>query len=95
MAELEKLQMDIDGARVDAAGGEAVESRNPVTGKAWATVPRGRTEDAERAVEAAKKACTSGDWPAMTPTARGHLLRKLGDLDRRKRRASGQDRGPG
>ncbi|MBT7509278.1 MAG: aldehyde dehydrogenase [Rhodospirillaceae bacterium] len=80
MAELEKLQMYIDGARVDAAGGEAFESLNPFTGKAWATVPRGGPEDAERAVAAAKKAFTSGDWPAMTPTARGHLLRKLGDL---------------
>ena len=80
MAELEKLQMYIGGQRCDAASGETFESLYPFTGKAWATVPRGGAEDVDRAVAAAKKALTSGDWPAMTPTQRGHMLRKLGDL---------------
>jgi len=80
MAELEKLQMHVDGARCDAASGETFETLNPYTGDAWATVPRGGADDAERAVAAAKKAFISGDWPAMTPTQRGHILRKLGDL---------------
>ena len=80
MAELEKLQMYIDGERVDAASGETFESLNPYTGKAWATVPRGGAEEADRAVAVAKRALTSGDWPALTATQRGHLLRRLGDL---------------
>ena len=80
MAELEKLQMYIGGQRCDAASGETFESLYPFTGKAWATVPRGGAEDVDRAVAAAKKALTSGDWPAMTPTQRGHMLRKLGDV---------------
>ena len=80
MAELEKLQMYIGGQRCDAANGETFESLYPFTGKAWATVPRGGPEDVDRAVAAAKKALTTGDWPAMTPTQRGHMLRKLGDV---------------
>ena len=80
MVELEKLQMYIGGRRCDAASGETFESLYPFTGKAWATVPRGGPEDVDRAVAAAKKALTTGDWPAMTPTQRGHMLRKLGDV---------------
>ena len=80
MVELEKLQMYIGGRRCDAASGETFESLYPFTGKAWATVPRGGPEDVDRAVAAAKKALTTGDWPAMTPTQRGHMLCKLGDV---------------
>ena len=43
-------------------------------------VGRGGEEDANRAVEAAKKAFHNPEWRDLTPTARGHLLRKLGDL---------------
>ncbi|MEK9725100.1 MAG: aldehyde dehydrogenase, partial [Rhodospirillaceae bacterium] len=80
MSNLEKLQMYIDGQRCDAASGETFESLYPFTGQPWATVPRGGAEDVDRAVAAAKKALTTGDWPKLTPTQRGHLLRKLGDV---------------
>ena len=77
---MKTYQMYIDGAWSDAAGGETFESNNPYTGKPWAIIPRGRKADAERAVNAAKRAFRSDDWARMTPTNRGHLLRKLGDL---------------
>ncbi|MBO6521779.1 MAG: aldehyde dehydrogenase [Rhodospirillales bacterium] len=80
MSELQKYQMLIGGEWVDAAGGETFESMNPYTGENWATFPRGTADDVDRAVAAARKAFTSGDWPKMTATQRGHLLRKLGDL---------------
>lgn len=80
MPELEKLQMYIDAENHDPASGDYIETSNPYTGKAWGLVPRGNEEDVNRAVAAAKKAFTSGEWPKLTPTARGHLLRKLGDL---------------
>jgi aldehyde dehydrogenase (NAD+) len=80
MSELEKYQMFIGGSWQEPASGEYLESFNPYTGKPWALIPRGKAEDAARAVAAAKKAFSSGPWPSMTATARGGLLRRLGDL---------------
>ena len=77
---MQSYQMFIDGRWVDAASGETFETENPYTGQPWATIPRGAAEDVDRAVSAAHRAFTSGDWPKMTPSRRGALLRKLGDL---------------
>jgi hypothetical protein len=51
-----------------------------VPGKPWALIPRAGAADADRAVRAAHKAFTGGDWPKMTASQRGALLRQLGDL---------------
>ncbi len=80
VAALEKYQMHIGGEWVDAASGETFETDNPFTAEPWALIPKGGPEDVERAVEAAHAAFTDGDWPKLTPTQRGHLLRRLGDL---------------
>jgi (Z)-2-((N-methylformamido)methylene)-5-hydroxybutyrolactone dehydrogenase len=77
---LAKYKMFIGGEWVEAASGETFPSDNPFTGKPWALIPKGGKEDADRAVKAAHKALTSGEWPKMNPTKRGALLRKLGDL---------------
>ena len=77
---MQKHKMYIGGEWVEAAGGEWFESLNPYTGKPWALVPRGGAEDVDLAVEVAHRAFTGGDWPALTATQRGALLRKLGDL---------------
>src|SRR4051794_33693002 len=77
---LATYQMYIDGRRVDAASRNFFETENPYTGKPWALIPRGTAEDVDRAVAAARKAFTSGDWPKLTASRRGALLRKLGDL---------------
>ena len=76
---LKTYQMFIGGQWVDAASGEHFESHNPYTGKPWALIARGGTADADSAVRAAHKAFT-GDWPRLTASQRGALLRKLGDL---------------
>ena len=73
------FKMLIGGEWLDAANGETFKSVNPYTGEVWATVPRGRAADADLAVVAAEKAL-SGEWSHMTATARGHLLRRLGDV---------------
>jgi len=80
MAEMEKYEMYIGGEWVKPASGEYFESFNPYTGKPWALFPRGNETDAGRAVEAARAAFTSGDWPKLNATQRGKLLRRLGDL---------------
>jgi len=77
---LAKYKMFIGGEWVDAASGETFESDNPFTGRPWALVPRGNVQDADRAVRAAHKAFSSGEWPRLTPSKRGALLRKLADL---------------
>ena len=84
---LVKYKMHIDGQWVDSASGRHFESFDPFIGKPWALMPRGNAEDVDRAVRAARKAFTSGEWPALNATRRGALLRKLGDLIADKARA--------
>jgi aldehyde dehydrogenase (NAD+) len=70
----------IGGEWTDAANGAVFESEDPFSGESWALVPRCTAADVDRAVEAADKAFTSGPWPALTASARGQLLYRLGDL---------------
>ena len=77
--EVVEHQMVIDGERVDAASGRTHESLDPFTGQPWARVPDAGAEDVDRAVRAAR-AALDGPWGRMTGTARGKLLRALGDL---------------
>ncbi len=77
---MQSYKMHIGGEWVSAVAGETFDSYNPFTGKPWAKIPRGRAEDAARAANAAQTAFTTGNWPTLTATARGHLLRRLGDL---------------
>jgi acyl-CoA reductase-like NAD-dependent aldehyde dehydrogenase len=80
MTDLKKYRQYIGGEWVDPDSGEWFESFNPYTGKPWALFPRGNAADADRAVAAAHKAFSTGDWPAMTASQRGALLRRLGDV---------------
>ena len=73
-------RMLIDGAWVDALDGGRFDSFNPATGEVWATAPEATAEDVDRAVRAAHRACYEGEWARMTPTQRGHCLRRLADL---------------
>lgn len=77
---LPRQKMFIDGEWTEPASGEYFESFDPYTAKPWTLVPRGNAEDVDRAVQAAQRAFTSGDWPRMHASQRGQLLRKLGDL---------------
>jgi aldehyde dehydrogenase (NAD+) len=70
----------IDGAWAESASGETFESFNPYTASPWAEVARGNAEDVDRAVQAAQRAFTTGDWPKLHPSQRGALMRRLGDL---------------
>jgi len=77
---LPRQQMLIDGEWTEPASGEYFESFDPFTAKAWTLIPRGNADDVDRAVQAAHRAFTSGEWPKMHASQRGLLLRKLGDL---------------
>ncbi|MEJ8561592.1 aldehyde dehydrogenase [Yoonia sp. GPGPB17] len=76
---VERYQMLINGAWVDASDGERFDSFNPATGDVWATIPEATPQDVDQAVRAAEQAL-SGPWGQMTPTARGKCLAKLADL---------------
>ncbi|MEM9585463.1 MAG: aldehyde dehydrogenase [Pseudomonadota bacterium] len=76
---VQAYQMLINGAWVDASDGGRFDSLNPATGAVWASVPEATAADVDAAVAAAE-AALSGAWGAMTPTARGKCLRRLGDL---------------
>jgi len=72
--------MYIGGSWRESHSGEWIASADPATAELWALVPRGGALDAHDAAEAAHAAFTQGEWPRMTATARGALLRKLADL---------------
>jgi phenylacetaldehyde dehydrogenase len=57
-----------------------LEVRDPATGAIIARVPEGDKADIDIAVRAARRAFESGPWPAMTPSQRGKLVWKIGEL---------------
>ena len=80
MGGLKRYQMFIDGQWVDAGDGKTFESHNPTTGEAWAEIPEATADDVDRAVKAAHRAFSEGEWANALPTARGKYLRRLADL---------------
>ncbi len=77
---MKRYQLHIDGRRVDPQGGLWFQSQNPFTGEAWAEIPQGGERDVDAAAQAAHRALTEGPWAEMTPTQRGLLLHRLGEL---------------
>lgn len=77
---MQKYQVYINGASADPSSNQWFESYNPFTGEPWALIPQSNEEDVDKAVRSAHAALTEGPWAAMTPSRRGLLLHKLGDL---------------
>jgi betaine-aldehyde dehydrogenase len=77
--EFEEPKMLIDGAFVDSVSGETFESSSPATGAHLADVPRGKPEDIDRAVEAAKTAQQTW-YNEYTAKERGDIVREYADL---------------
>ncbi|HTW25276.1 MAG TPA: aldehyde dehydrogenase family protein [Candidatus Baltobacteraceae bacterium] len=73
-------QMLINGKWVDAASGKTFPTYNPSTGEVLANVAEGDREDVDRAVAAARAAFEKGPWRNLTPSERGRVIWKLGDL---------------
>ncbi|MFZ0045470.1 MAG: aldehyde dehydrogenase family protein, partial [Streptosporangiaceae bacterium] len=72
-------QLFINGQWVDAASGRTFETPNPATGETLAHVAEGDAEDINRAVRAAR-AAFDGPWSQLTPSDRGRIIWKIGDL---------------
>ncbi len=73
-------KMLISGKWVDAASGKTFPTYNPATGEVLSRVAEGDREDIDRAVKAARAAFDSGPWSKITPSERGRMIWKLGDL---------------
>ena len=78
----ERRKLLIGGKWVDAASGKTFPVQNPATGEVIAHAAEGDKQDIDRAVQSARKAFESGAWPKLTPSERGRLVWKLGDLIR-------------
>ncbi len=78
----------IGGAGVPAASGDTVDKLDPATGRLQSRLARGRKDDAERAVHAAREAREG--WTGTTVVRRGEILRKAAQLleERREEFAS-------
>src|SRR5215469_1988224 len=72
--------MLIGGRFVSAASARTFPVYNPATGEVIAHVPEAEAEDVDRAVRAARHAFDEGPWPRMSPSERGRILWKLGDM---------------
>jgi (Z)-2-((N-methylformamido)methylene)-5-hydroxybutyrolactone dehydrogenase len=73
-----QFQLYIDGKF--EAGAATFGSVNPATGKVWADMPEARTDEVNRAVDAASRALNDAAWAGLSASARGKLLYKLADL---------------
>src|ERR1700738_1723286 len=70
----------IGGKRRDALSGRTFSTPNPATGETLATVAEGGAEDIDLAVTAARAAFADGPWRTLTPSQRGKILWRIGEL---------------
>ena len=73
-------QLFINGQWTDAASGKTFETPNPATGETLARVAEGDAADIDRAVRAARAAFDDGPWGRLTPSERGRIIWRIGDL---------------
>ncbi len=72
--------MLIDGKWVQAKSGKVFDVQDPATEMLLARVAEGDAADIDAAVKAARKALEHGPWSRMSPSARGRIIHKIGDL---------------
>lgn len=77
---MKTYQTYINGEWTDAASGKRFLTSDPYTGEPWAEIPQCDATDVDRAAAAAHRAFEDGPWARMTQTARGKVLRRIGDL---------------
>jgi phenylacetaldehyde dehydrogenase len=70
----------IGGKWASAVSGEVFDVFNPADGSVIARVADSDREDINRAVTAARRAFETGPWRRITPSERGKLLWRIGDI---------------
>ncbi|RBP68044.1 aldehyde dehydrogenase (NAD+) [Brevibacterium sanguinis] len=76
----DRLDHFIAGDHSPPANGEYLTSTNPATLETLYEFARGSADDVAKAVDSARRTFETREWRRTTPTQRGHLLRRLGDL---------------
>jgi gamma-glutamyl-gamma-aminobutyraldehyde dehydrogenase len=69
----------VDGQRFAGASGETFEKRSPIDGRCLGDVVRGRAEDIDRAVAAARAAFGDRRWAGKAPAGRKKILQRFAD----------------
>ncbi|GAA0441601.1 MAG: aldehyde dehydrogenase family protein [Bacillota bacterium] len=77
-------RMIINGERVDSSSKETFTTYNPAKGEILATVARATTEDAERAVQAARQSFNHGKWRKYPVGKRARVLNKIATIMRER-----------
>lgn len=70
----------INGKWQPAASGKTFVTQDPATGEPLAHCAEGEARDINLAVTAARAAFDSGPWRRLTPSERGRIIWKIGDL---------------
>jgi phenylacetaldehyde dehydrogenase len=70
----------IDGQSVPAKSGKTFATVNPATRQTLAAVAEGEAADIDLAVRAARRAFDNGPWSRMSPSERGRIIWRIGDL---------------
>jgi acyl-CoA reductase-like NAD-dependent aldehyde dehydrogenase len=76
---MDHYKMFIDNQFVEASSGDVMESIDPGTGQAFATVAKAGEADAEKAVMAARRAFDKGEWSRLSPRARADIVYNFAD----------------
>lgn len=79
-AESGQYGLFIDGEYVPGATRQYIDSINPARNTAWYAITDAGQADIDQAVDAAARALRNPAWRSLTQTARGGLIRRLGDL---------------
>lgn len=74
------LNLLIDGQWVPAKSGKTFDVFDPATDEVIARVAEGDKADIDAAVAAAKRAFETGPWGRMSPSERGRIIHRIGDL---------------
>ncbi len=69
----------IDGERVTARAGETFDCVSPIDGRVLTPVARGRAEDVDAAVAAARRAFEEGRWAHQSPAQRKRVLQQFAE----------------
>src|SRR5689334_20459452 len=77
---MNNYQNYIAGRDVAAADGKTFTAFNPTTGEPWGTFALASSGEVDAAVKAASAAFRAGPWGKLSPTRRGRLLMKWGDV---------------
>jgi phenylacetaldehyde dehydrogenase len=75
----EPRKLLIGGQWRESASGKTFETYDPATGAVLATVAEGDRQDVDLAVAAARRAL-DGPWSRLTPSERGRIVHRVGDL---------------